>query len=136
MIVEQKGSEEYRNKYDQYTNSFYKTNKKNLGYQRGFIGVYGWIDNLGSPPDRHLDVLLPTKNEYSLGQRVNVKVIGCFLRKDHDNKIVAIESYRTENDIQELPIEEMEMLRKLYPRIEKEEGWFGKEMALTIINNF
>ncbi|MFW5742445.1 MAG: hypothetical protein ACOC2D_04145 [Spirochaetota bacterium] len=77
MIVEQLGSQEYRMRYDEKRGEFVRTSRRYLGYERGFRGVYGWIVGSGTPPERHLDVLVPTDTRYSLGDVVPVRLVGC-----------------------------------------------------------
>ncbi len=72
----------------------------------------------------------------NLGDRIEAKVIGCFLRNDGDNKIIAIEKERKEKDINELEYKELSMLQALYPEIGENEGWFGKDKSLEIIKEF
>ncbi|MCM1988591.1 inorganic diphosphatase [Oceanirhabdus seepicola] len=136
MRVEQTQKYEKRIKYIPEGDYFIETNSGSLMYERGFDGVYGWIEGYGSPPEKHLDIYVVTQKQLSLGDRIQAKVIGCFLRNDGDNKIIAIEEERKEKDISELEYKEMSMLRGLYPRIGENEGWFGKEKAIEIMRVF
>lgn len=58
------------------------------------------------------------------------------MRDDGDNKLVGVLPQRTENDLFELPNEEINELKKLYPEINKNEAWVGKEAAYKIVNNY
>jgi len=136
MRVEQTPKYEKRIKYIPEGDYFIETNTGSLMYERGFDGVYGWIEGYGNPPENHLDIYVITQKQLSLGDRIQAKVIGCFLRNDGDNKIIAIEEERKEKDISELEYKEMSMLRGLYPRIGENEGWFGKEKAIEIMRVF
>ena len=136
IVVEQRRDDEYRNNYDPKRNTFEKTEFKSLLFERKLNGVYGWVDGYGNPPNKHLDVILITNNQYSLGDKIPIKMIGVFIRKDNDNKLIAIEDTRIENDIIDLPIEEQKMIKALYPIIKNGEGWFGKEAAIKHIDMF
>lgn len=136
MRVEQTPKYEKRMKYIPEGDYFIETNSSSLMYVRGFDGVYGWIEGYGNPPGKHLDIYVITKKQVSLGDRVKVKVIGCFLRNDGDNKIIAIDEERKEEDIRELESKEMSKLSGLYPRIGEKEGWFGREKAIEIMRDF
>jgi len=133
-IIEQRNDDEYRNKYKD--NMFIKTEYKSILFQRGFIGVYGWIDGYGFPPNKHLDIMIITESNYNLGESIEVKVIGVFIRNDEDHKIIGIESDRIEENWIELPIEEKEMIMNIYPNIREGEGWHGKEKAKEVIIRF
>ena len=73
--------------------------------------------------------------EYELGDEVEIKIIGLFKRKDFDHKYVVVEATRDISDITELFDSEMDELKKLYPRIDEGEGWFGKDEAEYCIKN-
>ena len=133
IVVEQPVGEMYRMKYLPDENRFIATEHLSLGYIRGFKGVYGWIDGYGHPPKPHKDVFMLTNNIYTLGQIVDGKIIGCFIRNDGDNKVVCIEPHRDEADINELYEDEICMIKSLYPRIDENEGWFGKGKAISLL---
>jgi inorganic pyrophosphatase len=135
-IVEQRAKDEYRNSYDPEKEKFEITKHKSLLFKRKFAGVYGWLDGYGNPPTRHLDVLVITNYDYDLGSRIEIKVIGVFLRNDNDNKLVAVDCSRCENEINELPTNEYCMIKGLYPQVDKGEGWFGREMAEKKIEEY
>ena len=135
-IVEQCRNDKYRNKYNPENGKFEITQYKSLLYERNLAGVYGWLDGYGYPPNRHLDVIVITNNKYELGERIEIKIIGIFLRKDNDSKLIAIESSRNENEITEIPINELQMIKALYPIMDNGEGWFGKEIAYQDIQKY
>jgi inorganic pyrophosphatase len=135
-IVEQRKDDEYRNNYDPKTSKFEITKYKSLLFERGFTGIYGWLDGYGYPPNRHLDVIVITSNDYDLGSRIEVKIIGVFLRNDNDNKLIAVDFSRCENEIDELPINEYDMIKGIYPSVKNGEGWFGKEVAEKAIEEY
>ena len=135
-IVEQRRNDKYRNKYDPEKGKFEITQYKSLLFERNLAGIYGWLDGYGFPPNRHLDVIVITNNEYELGNKIEIKIIGIFLRKDNDSKLIAIESSRPENDLMEIPINEQQMIKALYPVIDDGEGWFGKEIAYKNIEKY
>lgn len=136
IVVEQPANEKRRLKYLAEENRFVPTEHISLAYARGFRGVYGWVDGYGHPPDPHQDVFLLTSNEYQAGQLAAGKIVGCFIRNDGDNKIICIESVRSEEDLNQLPPDEIQMIRNLYPRISEGEGWFGAERALAMLNDW
>ena len=135
-IVEQRKDDEYRNSYDPKTRKFEITKYKSLLFERGFTGIYGWLDGYGYPPNRHLDVIVITNNDYDLGTRIEVKIIGVFLRNDNDNKLIAVDCSRCENEINELSINEYNMIKELYPLVKNGEGWFGKDVAEKKIKEY
>ncbi len=130
MIVEQTYKYPMRIRYIPETNSFEETDKSSLGYSRNFTKPYGWIKESGTPPKPHHDCLLMTDKEYDLGDELEIKVIGVFMRGDLDHKYVVVEAVRDITDISELPEAEMDELRRLYPRLREGEGWFGRAQAL------
>jgi len=135
-IVEQCRNDEYRNKYKPETNAFERTTLKSLLFERKFDGVYGWLDGYDYPPNRHLDIMVITKNEYNLGDRIKIKIIGIFKRNDNDNKLIAVEYGRNENEINELSESDQIMIKRLYPIIKNGEGWLGKEVAEKSIDAY
>jgi len=132
-IVEQRKTDEYRNKYNPNTGIFDKTEFKSLLFQRGFTGIYGWIIGYGSPPGKHLDIMTLTETDYELGTIIDIKIIGVFIRKDKDNKFVGVETNRKENDFNELSLEDRNTLMNLYPIIKNGEGWFGNDKAIELL---
>ena len=100
-----------------------------------FTKPYGWIKESGTPPFPHWDCILMTDTECNLGDEVEIKVIGVFKRTDFDHKYVVVESSRDIQDISELMEDEMDELKKLYPRISEGEGWFGKDVAEYCMKN-
>ena len=136
VIVEQRRNDRFRNEYNPKTNTFEQTESKSLFFEREFSGLYGWLDGYGNPPNKHLDVIVSTNNEYELGDKIKIKIIGVFLRNDKDNKLIGIEQTRYEDELEELPINELNMIKKVYPIIKEKEGWFGKEIAMRVINEY
>lgn len=136
MRVEQ--TNDYKNRVKYYPNddSFKETEWGSIMYLRGFKGVYGWIEGMGTPPEKHLDIFLITDKKYSLGDRESVKVIGCFVRADEDHKIIAVHEECDVENISELSEEKSEMLKALYPQIGEGDGWVDKKDAINIIENF
>lgn len=65
-----------------------------------------------------------------------MKIVGCFVRKDGDNKLISILPERSETDYSELPEDEKDDLHRLYPRVYEGEGWYGVINAREIIDNF
>lgn len=133
MMVEQLGSQKYRMRYNATHGTFIETDQRFLGYARGFVGIYGWIVGYGTPPREHLDVIVPTGTRYSLGDGVPIRIIGCFMRNDNDHKFVGVELHRMENTLCELPDEDSQMLRRLYPKVRNGEAWLEREDAVELI---
>ena len=135
MIIEQTYKYPMRMEYDAETGKFIESEYKSLQYVRNFTKPYGWIKESGTPPFPHWDCILMTDTECNLGDEVEIKVIGVFKRTDFDHKYVVVESSRDIQDISELMEDEMDELKKLYPRISEGEGWFGKDVAEYCIKN-
>lgn len=135
MIIEQTYKYPMRMEYDAETGKFIESEYKSLQYVRNFTKPYGWIKESGTPPFPHWDCILMTDTEYNLGDEVEIKVIGVFKRTDFDHKYVVVESFRDIQDISELMEDEMDELKKLYPRISEGEGWFGKDIAEYCMKN-
>lgn len=135
MIIEQTYKYPMRMEYDAETGKFIESEYKSLQYVRNFTKPYGWIKESGTPPFPHWDCILMTDTECNLGDEVEIKVIGVFKRTDFDHKYVVVESSRDIQDISELMEDEMDELKKLYPRISEGEGWFGKDIAEYCMKN-
>ncbi len=135
MIIEQTYKYPMRMEYDAETGKFIESEYKSLQYVRNFTKPYGWIKESGTPPFPHWDCILMTDTECNLGDEVEIKVIGVFKRTDFDHKYVVVESSRDIQDISELMEDEMDELKKLYPRISEGEGWFGKDVAEYCMKN-
>ena len=135
MVIEQTYKYPMRMKYNHETGEFIKREYKSLQYERNFTKPYGWIKESGTPPFPHWDCILMTNTEYELGDEVEIKIIGLFKRKDFDHKYVVVEATRDISDITELLDSEMDELKKLYPRIDEGEGWFGKDEAEYCMKN-
>ncbi len=89
-----------------------------------------WLTN------HHLDIMIPTESDFQRGDIVKVKIVGVFLRSDGDYKIVGIEMNRPENNFDELPEKEIKNLKQIYPNLQENEGWFGREIAEKVVNEF
>lgn len=134
--IEQTYAYPNRMKYIARTDSFVEKDYKSLFYERNVHQPYGWIKELGTPPNRHLDVIVMTDKEYELGDEDSIKIIGVFRRNDGDHKLVGVLEDRNINDFAELSETEKEDLHRLYPREDIGEGWFGHECAEKIICEF
>ncbi|MDE6726146.1 MAG: inorganic diphosphatase [Ruminiclostridium sp.] len=135
-IIEQTSAYQKRMKYIAETDSFIQKDYDSLFYARSFKYPYGWIKESGTPPEKHLDVLIMTDKEYDLGDEERVRIIGVFLRNDGDNKLVAVTENREINDLSELSESERDDLHRLYPREDKGEGWFGRDAAEKVIKDY
>ena len=125
-----------RMKYIAQTDSFIEKDVQSLSYARNVRQPYGWIKESGTPPCDHLDVIVMTDKEYGLGDEDRVKIIGVFKRNDGDHKLVGVLENRDINDFSELTEEEKGDMRRLYPREDAGEGWFGRECAEEIVKCF
>lgn len=118
------------------TDTFEEKDCDSLSYIRNMPYPYGWIKESGMPPCEHLDVIVVTYDPCELGDEIPVRVIGVFCRSDGDNKLVAVPDCRPETDISELSDSESDTLHRLYPKVGKGEGWYGKERAKEVISDF
>lgn len=136
IIIEQ--TQEYKNrmKFDKTKNVFIETEYKSLAYVRNFSYPYGWIKESGTPPESHLDIILISSEKYKLGDEIEVKIVGCFVRNDGDSKLIGILPDRCETDFFELTKLERDELSRLYPRVGVGEGWYGAEKARELVGNY
>lgn len=125
-----------RMKYIPETDSFIEKDCYSLAYTRKVPEPYGWIVESGTPPQRHLDVIIMTDRKYALGETDSVRVIGVFCRNDGDNKLVAVPIERNIYDFAQLTDVEKEDMHRLYPKEDPGEGWFGADMAKEVIDAF
>lgn len=125
-----------RMKYIPETDSFVEKDCYSLAYIRNVPEPYGWIVESGTPPCRHLDVIIMTEKKYALGETDSVRVIGVFCRNDGDNKLVAVPIERPIYDFSELTDTEKEDMHRLYPLEDPGEGWFGADTAREVIKSF
>lgn len=125
-----------RMKYIAETDSFVKKDSKSLSYVRNVRQPYGWIKESGTPPCRHLDVIVMTEKEYELGDEDRINIIGVFKRNDGDHKLVGVLEDRNISDFSELTETEKEDMHRFYPREDAGEGWFGRECAEEILREF
>lgn len=135
-IIEQTLAYPKRMHYMPNTGTFEAKDCDSLSYIRNVPQPSGWIKESGTPPCEHLDVIVMTDAKCELGDETEVRVIGVFCRADGDNKLVAVPAARRENDISELPEKETDDLHRLYPKVGKGEGWFGRERAEKIMADF
>lgn len=125
-----------RMKYIAKTDSFIEKDCDSLSYVRSVRQPYGWITESGTPPCEHLDVIVMTDKKCSLGEEIRVRLVGVFLRSDGDNKLVGVPTEREIYDFSELPETERQDMRRLYPGKYAGEGWFGREAAERVVNEF
>jgi inorganic pyrophosphatase len=135
VIVEQPRNEPRRFSYDSASQVFSLTSHRSLIFERGFSGVYGWIGGTGVPPAPHHDVLLFTNVFPTVGEVLPGHVCRVFLRQDNDHKFVAVDDEirrsMTTADLPSLDKVFYDELLRLYPRVDKGEGWFGAEVAIA-----
>ncbi len=134
MIIEQTKEYSKRMIYQPDTNTFIQSEKDSLTYAKNFFKPYGWIKESGTPPLPHWDVILMSDDNYELGDELEIKIIGVFLRNDRDNKYVAVKTDRNIGDLFELSPCELDDLKRLYSCINNKEGWFGREIALKCLS--
>lgn len=134
--IEQTYEYPHRMKYIAKTDSFIEKDGWSLSYARNVHQPYGWMVESGTPPHEHLDVIVMSNQHYQLGELVQVKIIGVYLRNDGDNKLVGVLKNREINDFDELSEEEKNDMRRLYPIDGPNEGWFGKEEAERVISEY
>lgn len=128
VVIEQPPGEEYRLRYHPEDDSFRRTQWKNLAYVRGFTGAYGWIGGLGTPPDRHCDVILITRQQLRPGAVALAHPCGIFYRSDGDHKVAALDdalrSTVERPALAALAASDASALRRLYPGMDATEGWW------------
>lgn len=129
MIVEQTRDYPKRMIYKPETGEFVESEYGSLFHARGFPYPYGWIEGSGTPPEPHWDCLLLSEGDFSLGDRVGIRVVGVFRRADGDHKYLAVVAPRDVHDYSELTEREKDALHRLYPRVGEGEGWFGRDEA-------
>lgn len=134
--IEQTFAYPKRMKYISKTDSFIEKDCDSLSYVRNVRQPSGWLVESGTPPCDHLDVIVMTDKEYALGDTEKVRIIGVFLRNDGDNKLAAVPLDRDIDDFSMLSDTEKEDMHRLYPGMYKGEGWFGKESAMQVVNDF
>lgn len=134
--IEQTYSCPKRMKYIAKTDSFIEKDCDSLSYVRSVRQPYGWIKESGTPPCEHLDVIVMTDRECTLGEEIRVNIVGVFLRCDGDNKLVGVPLERDVSDFSELTETERQDMRRLYPRKYPGEGWFGREEAERVVNDY
>jgi len=136
MIIEQTKAFKKRIKYDSSVNIFYETEFDSLFYVRNCPYPYGWLKGSGTPPNKHLDVILVSEDDYRLGDEVPINIIGVFQREDGDHKLLATPELSDVQDLSDLSDIELDSLYRLYPHISEQEGWFGKTAAMQICDDF
>ena len=129
MIVEQTREYPMRMEYDPQTGTFHETEYRALAAVRGFTMPYGWIKESGTPPGPHWDCILLSDEGFSLGDEVEVRIIGVFERIDGDQKYIAVEVSRSICDLSQITDTERDALHLLYPQVRDGEGWHGAERA-------
>ena len=123
-------------KYIAESDSFVEEDSASIFHVRNVLQPYGWIMESGTPPCRHLDVIIMTDKEYRLGEEERVKIIGVFTRNDGDHKLVGVLENSNIEDLSELSEKEKADLHRLYPREGEGEGWFGRTTAEEVINKY
>jgi len=136
MIIEQTIRYPFRMEYNPDSETFHETSYRSLFHDKECPYPYGWIRESGTPPQRHLDVILVSDEAYELGNSLAVMVIGVFKRADGDHKLVAVPLGSELKDFKELSVQQHENLKRLYPSVDVGEGWFGAHDAKTAIDYY
>lgn len=135
VVVEQPRNEVFHFVFNPSDGTFSRSSVRSLVYERGFSGVYGWVGGSGIPPALHHDILLFTRFFPSCGDILTGYVCGVFLRQNFDHKFVAVDDEirqdMTSADLAFLDTAHYNELQKLYPRVDKGEGWYGAEVAYS-----
>ena len=106
-------------------------------YMRNFPYPYGWIKETGTPPQKHLDVILISDEDYELGDEKGINLIGVFIRADGDHKLISVlKENKKVKDLSDLTKNELNKLHSLYPKVLKTEDWYGKEKAENVVENY
>ena len=134
--IEQTKEYQKRMKYIREKDSFVEKDCDSLSYVRNVPEPYGWITESGTPPERHLDVIIMSDKAYALGDTENVRIIGVFRRNDGDHKLVAVPIERNIVDFFELTEAEKADMHRLYPKEDPGEGWFGVDKAKETIDGY
>jgi len=74
-----------------------------------------------------------SEEDYELGDEIPIKLIGVFVRNDGDHKSIAVKEDRNIQDYSQLSDDEKADLHRLYPRVDKGDGWYGKETILKFL---
>lgn len=137
VVVEQPKGETRRLGYDPESETFHATGYLSLVHARGFGGVYGWIGGTGLPPGPHFDVLLFTDRHPVAGEILEGHTCGMFMRGDGDHKFVAVDdawwARMAAPNLECLPPDAMDELRRLYPRVGEGEGWLDAAAATAYL---
>lgn len=129
MIIEHTKNYKMRMIYIPETGEFMESDRVALMHARNFDYPYGWIKESGTPPEPHCDCILMSNKDYELGDEVAVRIIGMFKRNDGDHKYIVVENNRAIYEFEDLEDSEKAALKRLFPRVDEGEGWFGKNEA-------
>lgn len=136
VVIEQTKAYKYRVVYDPVLDTFNESEQLSLLYARDFPYPYGWLKESGTPPGKHLDVILIADETYALGDTVEVKIIGVFKRADGDHKLVGVLIDNVVEDLCALDVPVLSELNGLYVKLNEGEGWYGKDEANQVIDDY
>lgn len=125
-----------RLRYCPATDSFLEKDVPSLAYEKRFPYPTGWLTESGTPPCAHLDVIVLTDRGCVPGDRIPVRVIGVFLRRDGDHKLVAVPAESPVSDLAALPADIRAALDAYYAAAYTGEGWFGADIAAKVIADY
>lgn len=136
VVIEQTKAYKYRVVYDPVLDTFNESEQLSLLYARDFPYPYGWLKESGTPPGKHLDVILIADETYALGDTIEVKIIGVFKRADDDHKLVGALIDHPVDDLNGLEASVLSELNRLYVKLNEGEGWYGKDEANQVIDDY
>jgi|GEM_PF-149281 len=136
MIIEQTPQHKKRMVYQPEDHTFTESAYDCLHHSRGVTCHYGWIVGTGRPPGDHLDIFLFGAWDHELGDQVQVKVLGIFIRSDGDHKVIACPPKSPYYSLEDLPDHDLDQVYKLYPQVGPGEAWLGRLEALTWIETY
>ena len=101
--------------------------KEQIPINEGIMPVhYGYIDNtLNVSEDDEVDVLVFSQKTYNTGDRVEVEILGMFVREDGDHKIIA----RDDSEVNSVFEKLSEIDRKLIM------DYFGYKSPITFVDS-
>jgi len=139
MVVEQPREARYRLRFDDRHGRFYVTDVPSLLYDKGFPGVYGWVEGLGHPPGSHCDIFLLSRTAFQPGDVVDAHVCGVLVRGDRDHKVFAVDADWANElpawDLDALPEQLRHDVMALYPVLLKGERWAGAREAWALLES-
>lgn len=90
--------------------------KDKITVNNGVMPVhYGYIENtLNKLEGDSVDALILSKKDFKTGDKVDVNIIGMYIREDGDNKVIVCDETLGINSYEEIPAEEQNMLENFF----------------------